>query len=84
MISEIGPRGAELPPSFDSPESSTIIKAHYDSGQHMLLVTFVGDRTYRHSGVSPELWKDFYEAISKGTFYNQHIRSQFAGVIQKP
>jgi hypothetical protein len=44
-----------------------------------LHVTYKGERTYVHPGVSAELHEQLMEAPSKGKFIAQHIRVQHPG-----
>ena len=78
----------EIPTFFDSPESSTIVSAHYDPDQRVLTVEFkrkpkekTAER-YIFGGVSPELWAEFLSSVSKGHFFSTRIRPNFSGVAQ--
>lgn len=72
--------------SFESPESSNIASASYNTGTHLMtvefkrLTTFSLKREYHYSGVSETLWREFVQAKSKGKFFAEAIRPMFAGV----
>lgn len=70
---------ANIPNSFDSPESSNILRAQYDRGQRILKVTFKrgAQSTYLAGGVPLDLWRDFACAASKGGFFALHLKTQF-------
>lgn len=70
----------EIPYSFQSPESSTIVSAVYDPDTETLLVTFRhDDSTYRYDKCPLILWRDFLESQSKGKFFAGAIRPMLAG-----
>lgn len=71
-----------IPMGFDSPESSLIEWAQYSEGDlgHILLVKFKTGKTYSYSGISNELWIEFYRSASKGQFFGQRIRPLFVGI----
>lgn len=58
---------------------STVIRGfRYQPLSQALDITFVSGRRYRYLGVPPELHDAMRAAFSKGEFFNQHIRDQFA------
>ena len=78
----------EIPDSFESPESSLIVRASYNEGQQVLSIYLKktkkeGERRYDYS-IPPELWAEFFMAPSKGKFFSQQIRPWFAGVMALP
>lgn len=72
----------EIPFTFESPESSSIARAHYDVVTKQLSIEMCGgDRpTYRFGGIGPQLWIEFYQAESKGKFFAARIRPFYVGV----
>lgn len=73
----------QVPESFESPESSNVAGAQYDSLSQSLTVRFKSkepkpEAVYRSTiPVPPTTWVEFLHAPSKGAFYNQIIRPQF-------
>lgn len=68
--------------SFESPESSTIVRAGYDPLEEVLQVTLrkkATDIDYEYAGVPLALWEEFDAAVSKGAFFNSHIRPLYNG-----
>lgn len=70
--------------AFESPESSNIVRAHYDGATLQLWIEFRRrkdekiSRTYSYH-VPPQLWIEFYQAKSKGTFFAERIRPIYVG-----
>jgi hypothetical protein len=57
---------------------STAIKAiGYDETTAELWVTFVSGKTYRYYRVPRGIYLAFRRAVSKGTFFNDHIRDRY-------
>lgn len=57
---------------------STAIRRYlYDEKARRLAVTFITDRIYVYEDVPPTLFADFRAAVSKGRFFNRHIRDRF-------
>ena len=52
--------------------SSNILAIGYTA--NTLIVHFKGNAYYRIDGVSPEQWKQFQQAPSKGSFYHNHFK----------
>ena len=52
--------------------SSNVLAIGYTA--NTLIVHFTGNAYYRIDGVSPELWKQFQQAPSKGSFYHKHFK----------
>ena len=71
---------AELPTSFESPESSTIASASYDPLRLELTITFhYRQRPYLYGGISGDLWAGFVMASSKGKYFSDMIRPLYLG-----
>lgn len=68
-----------MPLSFDSPESKLIARASYDPNTQSMIVHFSAGTTYGYSGISADLWQDFEQAVSKGSFFGKVIRPMYAG-----
>lgn len=78
-------KSAELVTSFESPESSNIHSARYDSATEQLWVVFRREvdggecPTYLYTGFPPAMWVEFVQASSKGRYVAQRIKPMFAG-----
>lgn len=76
---------AKVPPqhdSFESPESSTIVSAHYDGQTMIVYFQRAANRDhqrYDYTNFPSELWERFKQAESKGAFFSAHIRPFYAG-----
>lgn len=58
--------------------STAIAAISYFPDQRELDVCFVGSgRVYTYSGVEPEVCRAFRRALSKGAFFNRHIRDHY-------
>lgn len=76
--------GLDVPDSFESPSSSTITAASYDSGTETLSILFKrkgGVKRYDYAKVNANLWAEFYQAESKGTFFGARIRPLYQGAL---
>ena len=60
--------------------SSVIRKHHYEPDAEELTITFVTGRIYLYKEVPAEVYGEFCDAYSKGTFFNEHIRDAFPTV----
>jgi lysyl-tRNA synthetase class 2 len=60
--------------------SSVIHTHHYEPDLLELTITFVTGRVYRYKDVPAEVYAEFCDARSKGTFFNQHIRDAYPTV----
>ncbi len=75
----------DTPLQFESPESSTIQGASYDAESLRMVIDFVdkdsatGARMYVYGNIDADLWRDFYQARSKGQFFSTRIRPMYAG-----
>lgn len=60
-------------------ESSTIGAIGYDAHRQILAIRYKTKRQIRHyAGVSPQVAEEFYCALSKGQYFNQHIKGQYS------
>lgn len=67
-----------IPLSFDSPESSTLLRAVYDPTTLVLEVIFKHQlMAYRYFEVPVLVWEGFLRAKSRGQFFQQRIRPLF-------
>jgi hypothetical protein len=57
--------------------SSTIAAIGYDEETGTLEVEFVSGTVYRYRGVSQDVFEDFRAALSKGRFFNWHIKDAY-------
>lgn len=69
----------DIPNSFDSPDSSTVIGATYDKETRKMRVNFRHGTDYFFDDIEPDLWRDYVMAHSKGSFFSSRIRPFFAG-----
>jgi hypothetical protein len=68
-----------IPDSFDAPESSSVTHADYNPDAETLIVEFKGGKKYGYGNIKPAQWVEFYQADSKGGYFNKHIRPLAAG-----
>ncbi len=58
---------------------SSVIRAFdYDPAARRLAVTFVSGKRYAYRDVPAELVERMRGALSKGSFFNRHLRDHFA------
>jgi len=57
--------------------SSVIRSYRYDPLQRRLELQFVSGRRYRYHDVPVEAWRGMLRALSKGKYFNEHIRNQY-------
>lgn len=57
--------------------SSVIEKIDYEPEHSRLTVTFTSGRTYEYYMVPATAASAFRNALSKGTFFNKHIRDKY-------
>jgi lysyl-tRNA synthetase class 2 len=57
--------------------SSVIANFDYDPAHARLTVTFVTGRVYQYFAVPAAVAADFRAALSKGSFFNTHIRDRY-------
>lgn len=58
--------------------SSAVKTIAYDNVHSRLTVTFVSGRVYEYYLVPPSVAHAFTSARSKGTYFNKHIRDNYA------
>jgi hypothetical protein len=57
---------------------STVINRYsYDDETKTLIITFVTGMVYRYKDVPERVFKLFRSAISKGKYFNYHIKDKF-------
>lgn len=57
--------------------SSVIRDFDYDAADRRLDILFVSGRLYSYHGVPPEIALAMREALSKGEYFNRHIRDRY-------
>ena len=57
--------------------SSTLAAAAYDPALARLELDFCDGARYVYSGVGPEVYRGLLGAVSKGWYFNRHIRRHF-------
>ena len=58
--------------------SSVLREFHYRPRSHELAVTFVSGRRYSYLDVPEATYRAMRESLSKGEYFNAHIRDHFA------
>lgn len=58
-------------------DSTTLAAAAYDDRRETLQLDFRDGTRYLYSGIAPSLYRQLLRAVSKGSFFNRHIRSRF-------
>lgn len=57
---------------------SSVIKHYdYDHNKRTLVITFVTEMVYRYLNVPEKVYKLFKASISKGKYFNYHIKDKF-------
>jgi KTSC domain len=60
------------------PKSSHIKSLYYDKEKRLLTVTFsTNNKSYTHSGVSPEVYGAMVKFPSAGKYYHRFIRDKY-------
>lgn len=59
-------------------ESSNIARVDWDQDSEVLTVEFNGGSTYEYEGVPEQVYTNFLGAASKGRFFHQFIKGQYA------
>jgi hypothetical protein len=60
---------------------STVIRSFsYDADNQKLLIVFQSGRRYTYQDVPPETYAAMMSSVSKGEFFNTHIREHFTFV----
>jgi hypothetical protein len=70
---------SEIPLSFLSPESSSVVSASYEPDVERLTVILMPAKTYVYLHISQAKWKGFVEAESKGSYFAHEIRPFYPG-----
>jgi hypothetical protein len=60
-----------------SVESSTLATIAYDSTRELLQLVFNSHAFYQYFGVPATVHEELMHALSKGSYFNQHIRGKF-------
>lgn len=73
----------EVPSEFVDEESKSIAWAKYDADKQTLIVSFKGSGgvKYGYGNIDLEQWLGFYQASSRGAYFNQFIRPMAAGKL---
>jgi lysyl-tRNA synthetase class 2 len=58
--------------------SSVIRSFRYDPTDESLSIRFVSGRCYRYSRVPPAVYAAMRQSLSKGEYFNEHIRDRFS------
>ena len=58
-------------------QSTILVTMSYDVGQQILQLEFRDQAVYRYFGVPANLYQDFLDAPSKGSYFNRFIRDRF-------
>lgn len=62
-----------------TPSSDCFSRIGYDADEETLGVTFrSSEATYYYYGVPASVWRELSSAASKGGYYNEHIKGQYA------
>lgn len=66
-------------------DSSNIASVGYNAFDKVMEVEFQGGRVYTYDGITLDLYEDFMEAPSKGTYFANYIRPSFTGTqVENP
>jgi lysyl-tRNA synthetase class 2 len=57
--------------------SSTISRIDYDQPSRTLVIRFGTGRAYEYADVPSDVYRNFRSAVSKGIFFNTHIRDRY-------
>lgn len=63
----------------DSPESSSIASATYDTETEVMVITFRAGRVYEYPRIPRGVWDLYVSAQSKGTCFSHNIRPLYVG-----
>ena len=65
--------------------SEVIANRSYDPDTRTLFIKFTSGELYAYAGVEPETWNALQQAISKGRFFQKHIRDRYPyGKVEDP
>ena len=76
----------DTPLDFGDTGSSLVDSATYDPSQRVLTVQLKAGsliKSYTYGGVPPSTWVEFYQAESKGAYFNRVIRPMFGARPQQ-
>ncbi|OJV54110.1 MAG: hypothetical protein BGO31_12180 [Bacteroidetes bacterium 43-16] len=57
--------------------SSVILKYHYNEVLEQLQITFVSGAVYLYKDLPLQVFEQFIQARSKGSFFNKYIKPKF-------
>jgi len=77
MMSHILTRSLFMVPEMHIVSSSTIAAIGYDARRHELHVRFHGIGLYVYQEVAADLFDEFLDSSSKGTFFNKHVKGRY-------
>lgn len=60
--------------------SSLIAADGWDFHKTTLAIQFHGGKTYKYSGLSPDTYRGYESAESKGKYFSKHIKPNVQGV----
>lgn len=75
----------DTPREFSDPDSSVIAGAYYTPESLELVVSIkAGElvREYTFGGVPAQTYVEFYQAKSRGSYFNRFIRPTFGGTLR--
>ena len=65
--------------------SEVIADRSYDPETRTLFIRFTSGELYAYDGVEPETWTALRQAVSKGRFFQKHIRDHYPyGKVEDP
>lgn len=82
---KVDPPVQDIPTAFDSPESSLVLSAAYDPDTETMILTLRSKpepKNYTYNKFPASVWAEFVQASSKGKFFGDVIRPQFAGKLR--
>lgn len=63
--------------SFDSPESSTIVRVNYDDESQIMIVEFKSSGQYHYFDVPLHVFEAMQNSSSRGQFLSQEIKNRY-------
>ncbi|MFB2920725.1 MULTISPECIES: KTSC domain-containing protein [Aerosakkonema] len=70
----------EKPIAMLSVRSTMASAIGYDESRQILQIEFLSGTIYQYLGVEREIWESFRDSSSKGKFFNQEIKGQYASL----
>lgn len=64
---------------MEAVESSNLSAIGYDQDKHILAIQFKSGATYHYVSVASDQFFEFYNALSKGTYYSENIKGKLPG-----